>query len=234
MNFNELSWAGICFYYRSIGDQKYCKIMRDTQFISKLREAPFDVNPAEFEEKVLLDYVNIESYDLLIGHDLAKNVLTRIIELHQDISSLQDVTLLDCDLSRSDIAEKINNIYMVFFLVPGLWMTGVSKIIHILNNRLFAIMGLDVSNYFRLMKGEPKPVEWMKLMQQHAQEVTDDFHQQGFSGSPEAFLSEKLSYTDYGCEKSLVKFVDEFYWLRYGDNLPVPPRWVPPLIIGED
>ncbi len=41
------------------------------------------------------------------------------------------------------------------------------------------------------------------------------------------FLSEKLGYTRFGYEKSLVKFLDEFFWLRFGDNLPVPPRWIP-------
>ena len=81
MNFNQLSWGTVCFYYRSIGDNKYGKIMRDTSFISRLREAPFDVSAEEFEEKVLLDHVNIENYDLLIGHNLAASVLAKIVTL---------------------------------------------------------------------------------------------------------------------------------------------------------
>jgi hypothetical protein len=28
----------------------------------------------------------------------------------------------------------------------------------------------------------------------------------------------------------LVKYLDEYFWLRFGDNLPVPPRWVPPYL----
>jgi len=230
MNFNELSWAAVCFYYRSIGDNKYIKIMRDTPFISKLREAPSDISHAEFEEKVLLDYVNIESYDLLIGHGLAGSVLDKIVELQPEISSLQNFTLLDCDLYYGDMAEKINRIYAGLYSIHGLWLTGVSKIAHLLNDKLLAILNLDISDYFGLLKDNTNLIAWITLVQQNAREVTEDFHKRGLLGSPEKFLSDKLGYTSYGCEKSLVKFLDEYFWLRFGDSLPIPPRWVPPSI----
>ncbi len=76
-------------------------------------------------------------------------------------------------------------------------------------------------------------VAWLRLAQQNAREVTDSFHEEGLSGSPSKFLSDKLGYTEYGYEKSLVKFLDEYFWLRFGDNLPIPPRWVPPFITEQ-
>ncbi len=230
MNFNQLSWGAVCYYYRSVGDNKYGKIMRDTAFLSKLREAPFDISPTEFEEKVVLAHVNIENYDLLIGHNLAQNVLNKIVELHPVVSSLQNVTLLDCALSDSDVVEKINRVYVGLYSIHGLWLTGVSKIAHLLNDKLFAILNLDISNHFGLLEGDTSLVQWLRMTQQNALEVTSDFHEQGFSGSPEKYLSDKLGYTSLGYEKSLVKFVDEYFWLRFGDNLPIPPRWVPPYI----
>jgi len=204
--------------------------MRDTAFLSKLREAPFDISPLEFEEKVILNHVNIENYDLLIGHNLAQNVLNKIVELQPEVSSLQNVTLLDCDLSDSEVTEKINRVYAGLYSIQGLWLTGVSKIAHLLNDKLFAILNLDISNHFGLLEGNTSLVQWLGVTQQNAQEVTQDFHEQGFSGSPEKYLSDKLGYTSLGYEKSLVKFLDEYFWLRFGDNLPVPPRWVPPYI----
>jgi len=233
MNFNQLSWGAVCFYYRSVGDNKYGKIMQDTTFISKLREAPFDISPREFEEKVILGHVNIENYDLLVGHNLAGNVLAKIVELQPEISSLQNSTLLDCDLSDNDVVKKINKIYAGLYSVHGLWLTGVSKIAHLLNDKLLAILNLDISNHFGLLEGNTSLIAWLRVAQQNAQEVTEDFQEQGFSGSPEKFLSDKLGYTTYGYEKSLVKFLDEFFWLRFGDNLPVPPRWVPSHISEE-
>jgi len=64
MKFNALSWAAVCFYYRSAGDRKYGKIMKDTPFISKLRESPSDISKLEFEEKVILDYIDIQLADI--------------------------------------------------------------------------------------------------------------------------------------------------------------------------
>ncbi len=233
MNFNQLSWGTVCFYYRSAGDNRYSKIMRDTAFLSKLREAPFDISPTEFEEKVILGHVNIENYDLLIGHNLARNVLNKIVELHPEVLSLQSVTLLDCDLSDSDVTGKINRVYAGLYSVPGLWLTGVSKIAHLLNDKLFVILNLDISNHFGLLEGNTSLIQWLRVTQQNAQEVTKDFQEQGLSGSPEKYLSDKLGYTRFGYEKSLVKFLDEYLWLRFGDNLPIPPRWVPPLLNKE-
>ena len=233
MNFNQLSWAAVCFYYRSSGDKRYCKIMKDAPFISKLKEAPFDISTTEFEKKIILDHVNIENYDLLIGHNLAKRVLDKIIELQPEISSLRNVTLLDCNLSDSDVTEKLQRIYTGLYSIQGLWLTGTSKIAHLLNDKLFAILNLDISDHFKLLEGDTSLIRWLKVTQQNAQEVMQDFQEQELSGSPEKFLSDKLGYTNYGYEKSLVKFLDEFFWLRFGENLPIPPKWVPPHIIEE-
>jgi len=227
MNFNQLSWGAVCFYYRSVGDNRYSQIMRDTAFLSKLRERPYDINPAEFEEKVVLGHVNIENYDLLIGHKLAENVLTKIVELQPVTSSLQNTTLLDCNLSDSDITDKITRVYAGLYTVHGLWLTGVSKIAHLLNDKLFTLLNLDISNHFDLLEGNTNLTKWLSITQQNAREVTQNFQELGLSGSPEKYLSDKLGYTDLGYEKSLVKFLDEYFWLRFGDNLPIPPKWTP-------
>ncbi|MFC1875209.1 hypothetical protein ACFLY3_03600 [Chloroflexota bacterium] len=234
MNFNQLSWGALCFYYRSAGDNKYGRIMKDTSFLYRLRESPADISVAEFEEKVILGHVNIENYDLLIGHNLAGNVLAKIIELQPDISDLKDVSLRNCNLSDSEVVEKINRIYNALYSIRGLWLTGVSKISHLLNDRLLVLLNLDISNHFKLLEGNTNLIQWLKITQKNIQEVTEDFHKQGYSCSPEEFLSDKLGYTKYGYQKSLAKFIDEYFWLRFGDNLPVPPMWTPSHIIEED
>jgi len=230
ISFNQLSWAAVCFYYRSAGDNKYSRIMSDTDFLLTLRRAPFNITPEEFEEKVILGYVNIENYDLLIGHRLAESVLNKLTEMKDEIASLQDITLLDCNLSDSSVTEKIGKIYAGLYFVQGLWLTGVSKITHLLNDKLFVMLNLDISNHFGLLEGDTSLTQWLKVAQQNAKAVTSDFHEQGFTGTPEKFLSDNIGYTEFGYEKSLVKFLDEYFWLRYGDNLPIPPRWVPSVL----
>ena len=120
-----------------IGDKKYGRIMSDTSFISKLRETPSDINVSEFEQKILLDFVSIQSYDLLVQNKLAEAILAKILDLQPVISSLQNYTILNCNLSEKNIAEAIKAIYSGFNDINGLWVTGISKIIHVLNNTLF-------------------------------------------------------------------------------------------------
>jgi hypothetical protein len=207
--------------------------MRDTDFLDRLRQSPSDITPKEFEEKVLLDHVNIENYDLLIGHNLARNVLGRIIELQPIIASLQNIALLDCDLSDNEVVGRLNKVYSALYSVPGLWLTGISKIAHLLNDKLFVILNLDISSHFQLVEGDTSLVQWLKITQQNAIEVTRDFQEQGLPFTPEEFLSDKLGYHKLGCSKSLVKYLDEYFWLCFGDNLPVPPRWVPSYLEPE-
>jgi hypothetical protein len=228
LTFRDLAWAALLFYYRSVADRKYCKIMSDTEFLTKLRQTPFEINPTEFEQKVILDYVNVQSYDLLVGHKMAESLLEKIIGLQPDVSALQDFTLTDCDLSDSKIIERVKRIYSILYSVDGLWVTGVSKIAHLLNDRLLILLDLNISEHFHLLEGSTSLVGWLKIMQDSAWQVTDDFHKNGFSGTPEEFLSERMGYVKSGCHKSLVKFLDEYYWLRFSDNVPVPPVWVIP------
>lgn len=227
MNFNQLSWGALCFYYRSAGDYKYGKIMKNTSFLSRLRENPADISVTEFEENVILGHVNVENYDLLIGHNLAGKVLAKIIELKPIISSLQDTNLLDFDFSDSDMVNNIRNLYSGLYSIRGLWLTGVSKISHLLNDNLLVLLNLNISSHFKLVEENTNLIEWLKITQGNFREVTDDFKKQGFPGSPAEFLSDKLGYTKQGYRKSLVKFIDEYFWLRFGDNLPVPPAWAP-------
>lgn len=227
LTFNGLAWAALCFYYKSIADRKYCKIMADTEFLTKLRQTPFEINPEEFEQKVILDYVNIESYDLLIGHRLAERILEKMIGLQPDVSALKDLTLLNCDLSDSNIAERITRVYSTLYSIQGLWLTGVSKIAHLLNDKLLVLLNLDISTHFGILESSSGLVKWLKIMQGSARQATEDFHNRGFSGTPEAFISEKLGYTSHGFHKSLAKYLDEYYWLCFADVLPIPPPWTP-------
>jgi hypothetical protein len=227
VNFNDIAWAAIIFYYKSVADIKYCKILGDKPFIEKLRQTPHGITVSEFEQKVILDYVNISNYDVLIEHKLAERLLENIIDLQPDVSALQGLTLLDCDLSDNAIAKRIEKIYVSLYSVPGLWVTGVSKIAHLLNDKLLVLLNLDISSHFRLQDRNIAFNIWVKFLQDIARQVTRDFQERGYQGTPEEFISEKLGYTRYGCHKSLVKYLDEYYWLHFSDNLPIPPPWTP-------
>lgn len=227
MKFNVLAWSALCFFYRSVADRNYVRVMADTQFLSALRDTPSNVSLKDFEDKVILNNIRIENYDLLLKHNLAAQVLTAIIDLQPELSAMRGASILDCDLSDGTIASRINNVYRSLCSIPGLWSTGASKILHTLNDKLFAVLDPRSAVHFRLQPREGELVPFLRVVQGEALEVVENFHQHGFPGSPEDFLSERLGYAQQGCHKSLLKFIDEYYWLRFGDGLPVPPPWLP-------
>jgi len=229
VKFSDLAWSAFLHYYKSNGDRRYLRLFGDTGFISKLREAPWEVPYPEFEAKVISGFVNSLGLRLPVG-TRGSNLMAEIIRLHNFTSHLKGVSLLDCDLSDKDLLKNVKEIYQALCSIDGLWVTGVTKIAHVLNDSLFVILDLRIAESFSLHHGElDNYIEWLTIAQQHALEVTRDFEAQGFPGSPEAFLSERLGYKDLGCQKSLARFIDEYFWLTVGEDLPVPPGWVPPL-----
>ncbi len=228
MKFSDLAWAALLHYYKSSGDRKYVELFRDTAFISKLRQTPWDVPYEEFETKVLSGFVNSISLRLPVGTRGA-NILAKIIKLRQCTSSLQGLRLLDCDLSNEDLLKNIRQIYNGLSSVDGFWVTGISKITHVLNDSLFVVLDLRTLKYFGLRGRADDYIKWLDIAQQHAQEVTRDFYTLGLPGSPETLLSEKLGHSNYSCKKSLARFIDEYFWLTTSENLSIPPNWIPPL-----
>jgi len=229
VTFSELTWAGLCFYYRLAGDKRYSAVMSDHKFLTRLRCTPEELTPKEFEEKAILGFINIQNYDLLIGHKLAENILAKIIHHRDEVSMLRDLSLVECNLDDQRVVKGINHIYSELH-IDGLWITGVSKIAHLLNDRLLPPINLDIARHFGI-QCQTDVTPWLRRMQWDIQEATDDFHNQGFEGTPDKFLSDKLGYLMRGYEKSLIKFADEYYWLCYGDGLPIPPKWIPPNIL---
>lgn len=228
MKFSDLGWAALLHYYQSNKDRRYVKLFGDGEFISKLRKAPWDVSYPEFETKVISSFVNSLGLRLPVG-TRGGNVLAEIIRLRSCTSSLEGVSLLDCDLADKDLLQNIREIYQGLGSIDGLWVTGITKIAHVLNDSLFVILDLRIAENFSLRDEADDYIEWLTIAQQHALQVKSDFEAQGNTGSPEVFLSEKLGYNSYGCQKSLARFIDEYFWLTVSENLPIPPKWLPPL-----
>ncbi|MFC2067640.1 hypothetical protein ACFLTP_01290 [Chloroflexota bacterium] len=226
MKFADLAWAAFLYYYKSCGDRKYVKLFRDTSFINQLRQSPEDIKYVEFEEKVISGFIS--SIGLRLPPTRKRtNILSEIIELKPLVTNIQNINLHDCDFSNEDLLANIRGIYDRLHGMHGFWITGISKITHILNDSLFVALNLGTLSHFGLIGDTDSFIAWLKIAQENGHEATSNFFELGLEGSPESYLSEKLGYTNYGCEKSLARFIDEYYWLTTSENLPIPPRWVP-------
>ena len=232
MNFEQLAWSAVCYYYRSIGDKKYINIMANTSLIRRLREDPCDISCKEIEEKLILGYLKIENYDVLLHHNLARAVLQTFFDIKGLTAKVQDQTILEANLLDGDpasIGKPVNEAYNRFCAIKGLWSTGASKLLHLLNDRLFPVVTPDTMAQFNLMPQRFQMAEFMKLVQRKAIEATTDFHRISNDVTVDAYLSEKMGYARKGCHKSLVKFIDEYYCM-VSEGLRIPPIWTP----GED
>lgn len=227
MKFYSLAWAAICFQYRSAGDKRYCRIIQDREFLTKLRYEPYEISAKDFEVKVVLDYIDIAHYDLLLGHNFASQILKQIIEAQPEISSVQQFDILSCDLKDIDIQTQVKKLYVMFSSIKGLWLTGTSKILHLINPRLFAPLNRHLIDQLNIGLSDHLLLDWLEILQKEAKEVEQDFKDQGYKGSVEHYLSKKLNYSKNDCQKTLAKFLDEYYWLTAGDNLLIPPPWMP-------
>jgi len=91
------------------------------------------------------------------------------------------------------------------------------------------LLNLDISTHFGILESNSGLVEWLKIMQGSARQATDDFHNRGFSGTPEAFISEKLDFL-IGMLISRLNLVDN----RVGKILSVVALvFLPPTLIGS-
>ena len=226
VTFTDLSWAALLNYYRTNGDKRYIKLMADKSFIDRLRTSPGDIDPGELEQKLVLDHVNVINFDLLMGCRLAEQILGRIAKIQPEVRLLQGLNITTVDPLDHRVIDSIQTIYRELSTVNGLWLTGVSKIAHVLNDQLLPIMGLDVIDRFPQIReqGYGGVGAWLNQIHEDALSVVRDFQQKGYSDTPEEYLSGRLGYRS---AKSLVKFLDEYYWIYYGESLPLPPKWIP-------
>ena len=201
-------------------------MMIDQDFLKRLRETPDKVSVIELEERVVLGLVNMEHYDLLINHKLAETLMHKIIDLKTEIPNLTQISLVDCDINDPATTAIFMRTFSSF-QINGLWYTGISKIAHVLNDKFFPILSPDLVKYFDISEDPESLKQWLHTVQEDIYEVTQDYKRSGIEGSPERYLSDKIGYTQEGYQKSIIKFVDEYYWLRYVDCLQLPPRWNP-------
>lgn len=235
MKYNDLAWAAVCFLYRSAGDARYIEIMSDKPFIKNLRTEPHAISCKEFEEKAILGYIKIENYDLLMKHKLAMSLLQQITEMMPFVFQVQDLTILTADLSENgagSVSRAADHMFKSLCDIHGMWSTGASKILHLLNDQLFPMVTPEITDILHLPHTGFSMSDFMKRMQYQAATVCEDFKRTAKDCTVAEFLSEKLGYSEKGCAKPLVKFIDEYYYM-VTSGLPVPPAWIPPAVIPE-
>jgi hypothetical protein len=231
MNYKEIAWAAVIDFYIAGNNNKYVELFRNKNLINNLRQNPSSVPFKVFKDKIISDFLNSWGR-MYIQDDTAKEIYDAIIALNPFTLQMGNDTLMTCNLSSgSTVCDVTGKIYDRLTGIWGINMVGFSKIAHILNDSQFPLIDNPIrKKYKKVYSINDSPagyINWMIEMQKQACAVIADFQKQGFAGSPEIFLSQKLGYASVGCNKSLVKFLDEYYWLTVTHGVPIPPKWIP-------
>jgi len=234
MNYKEIAWAALIAYYGGGGNKdRYVQLFKNRQLIDSLRNNASLVSFEDFRDKVIRHFINSWGR-MRLQDNTAHQIYDAIIILQGSTSQILNDTLPTCNLSTgSTVCEVTAQLYDKLANIPGLKMTGFSKIAHILNDSLFPMIDNPIRETYRKQCGislDAKGyINWMREMQRQALNVVADFKKQGITAPIEVFLSTKLGFTSGGCTKSLVKFLDEYYWLTVTNGTPFPPPWIPPM-----
>jgi len=231
MRFNDIAWAAFLDWYLAGKNNKYVRLFANKHLVYALRAQPSSVDFKDFYNKVVSDFLNSWGR-MFIREETARDIYTAITDMNPFIIQIRGESLLECDLTDDGgVCGVIHKIYERLSDIWGINMTGISKIAHILNDSLFVLIDNNIREEYKKVYGISKSAEgyinWMRMMQAQAKEVVADFYMQGFTGSPEIFLSHQLGYDSEGCIKSIAKFLDEYYWLTITHGVPIPPKWIP-------
>lgn len=203
--------------------------MANSALLRRLRENPSNISDKELEEELILGYLKIENYDVLIQHKLANSIIQTFVDMEEIISKVQNQTILDVNLIDGDsdnIVEMIEMFYCRLCAIKGLWSTGASKILHLANDKLFPVVTSNTMAHLNIPPQGFKMAEFMRRVQYKALEVTTEFAGISDDRTVDVYLSDKMGYSRKGCQKSLVKFIDEYYCM-VSEGLSIPPIWTP-------
>lgn len=242
----EFAWSAFLYKMIAAGDVDYQQLIGDSVFCNALRTNRSSLQPSDVREKLVKNFLNRWKTRVKNSDDKPAKALAKQIEISRDdlniLSqfSIRNVNLGTGDDPSSPATHAIENCY-VSVRKSGyhIGATATAKILHILHPDLFVMWDNPILSCF--MEQYPGKVkdsgrgycEYLRLMQQVAGQVTQDFKKAELypaplpGAMPEDYLSTQLQYRH---AKTMAKYLDEYYWVlvTHGKkNLKMPPEWHP-------
>ena len=238
----EFAWCA--FLYGAIdGDKAYQTLMNKTVFLEKIRNDPAGVSPDEIQ-KDLIYFLN--QWRTRISHETANEIRAQIIKIHPFLAALSQVSVENVDLGKSVIVNStsitvfdvVKECYNGLDAVHGIGPTATSKILHVLQPRLFMMWDaliLDCCHKKHSgVDGSGKGyATYLQIMQPVSAQVAQDFAMSDLNPSthlgetPAAYLSARLEYDP---PKTMAKYLDEYNWVTVTtikNGVKMPPSWHP-------
>jgi len=176
--------------------------------------------------------------------ETARAIVRTLERLRSHLDALKELEITTVDFDRviavdSDsirVSEVIEHYYNTVGAIGfNFGPTASSKLLHILQPRLFVMWDKDIVDCFREKNqhvsnsGQGYRV-FLELMQQTGKEVSRSFHASDLTPPPRSdddpvrYLSEQLRYDP---PKTMAKYLDEYNWVTITNMVRVPPAWHP-------
>jgi hypothetical protein len=238
MTFEELAWGAFFYQFVTNYDWAYRKLFIQEDLLTKLRQDPSAVSPAEFKDSVITFLNEWGGRHIRKDDEVAGVILSSLTGLQDKFQILNKETLVTVNFDRHGnlVRETFDDLRLVSWENRGpfrsvtvhLGETFASKLAHVMNPSLFVMWDDGIAGRFSKHKMIESPWDYtgfLKLMQEEAKLVISDFQTLVGGEDPALFLSDKF---DYPIPKQLTKFLDEYNWIRSQRNLDTvqPPEWL--------
>jgi hypothetical protein len=220
------------------GDQAYVEILKQQDFLKKLRDHPGDLEVEEIRN-TLVKFLNrwgcrLRNYDNVT----ASGLQGCLVKTHPELSSLQKYSILDFNLENVEMTEWVERVFNGFWhcgsgsaAAGNFGPTATSKLLHVMNPDFFPLW--DEAIRLAYWKEDDRIVEngrgyciFMDKLRKMAEDLRSKCEMRFGTLDPARLISERLKIDP---PHSILKFIDEFNWVTYKLGVQRPKRWRSPL-----
>jgi len=240
---DQFAWAA--FLFGAIdGDKVYQALMQKTSFLKMLRSAPLSLSASDIQENLIKGFLNKWKTRVKNCQDSANALRQNMSTMSSYLRALMPISIESINFQQH---VRINSRLMTvgiavercYEILRGtghrIGPTATAKILHILQPRVFVMWDGAILDCFRRRNigitdsGQGYRC-FLEEMRKTAHQVIQNFNNRSLSPpaapgqSPSDYLSKRLSYDP---QKTIAKFLDEYYWLKVTSGVMVPPSWHP-------
>ena len=202
-------------------NKDYDELMKEKEFLEKLKKRPEKLSHKEIKE-YLLKFLN------KWGCRIKKEEYNTVSEKLKDFFEKYRGKFFEgeCLLSFNfrQYKERLIKILKELNDINEVGPTAMSKILHILNPRLFVMWDMKIAEGLGFEHSEEGYLKFLQEMQKYAKNINETYRIRMHSSeeSIEIFLNKKLGLK---IKYTLTKFIDEYNWIKYTKKGRLPTDW---------
>jgi len=240
-SWRKFAWSTFLFHMWSSNDA-YIQLMNDQDFTKQIWETLPNSDNLDTEYVAHRIIKFLQDYGCHTPNNNSGLIRNLIEALQNSTLFLQalyslEITTINFDNTlciqgiTQSLRDVIKNLYSKFDAIKHIGPTASTKILHILQPRLFVMWDKEICEEYHNIspqvstsaKGYCAFLEKVKVLANH---INQEFNNLGINTTqtPADYLSDKLKIKP---PKTLAKYLDEYNWVTITRGVKVPPSWHP-------